>query len=155
MPTDPETGRLFLLLKAAQSSMRSALNDALEDVGITAAQLLILRALDQAPAISSAELARQCAVSPQAMVVAITRMEKDGLLERVKGEGRVIETHLTAEGYRRLELAHDRIAAAEKYLRSTVGSARIDVLCDTLDNVNTAFLNSRVVTSSRNWDVTN
>jgi DNA-binding MarR family transcriptional regulator len=154
MASDPEPGRLFLLLKAAQSSMRSALNDALEDVGITAAQLLILRALDQTPAVSSAELARQCAVSPQAMVVTIARMERDGLLERVKGSGRAIETHLTAEGKSRLERAHHRIAAAEKYLRNAVGSDRVDELCDVLEHVNDAFLKSHVVTTARSWDLT-
>jgi DNA-binding MarR family transcriptional regulator len=154
MTSDQESGRLFLLLKAAQTAMRSALNDVLEDIGITAPQLLILRALDQMPAMSSAELSRQCVVSPQAMVVAITRLEKDGLLERVKGEGRIIETHLTDEGKRKLELAHDRITAAENYLRDRIGSDRIDELCETLENVNTAFLKSHVVRTSRSWEIT-
>jgi DNA-binding MarR family transcriptional regulator len=137
MDSEQETGRLFLLLKAAQAAMHSALADVLDDIGITPPQLMALRALYLTPAISNAELARQCFVSPQAMVVQLTRMEQMGLIERVKGEGRII----------------DRIDAAVHYLRSVVGEDRIEALCETLEDLNNALLKSQVVTTSRSWDL--
>ena len=153
MDSEQETGRLFLLLKAAQAAMHSALADVLDDIGITPPQLMALRALYLTPAISNAELARQCFVSPQAMVVQLTRMEQMGLIERVKGEGRIIQTHLTEKGRITLDRAADRIDAAVHYLRSVVGEDRIEALCETLEDLNNALLKSQVVTTSRSWDL--
>lgn len=153
MESEQEPGRLFLHLKAAQAAMRSALCDAIADLEITPPQLLALRALDRTPAISNAELARQCFVSPQAMVVTLARMEQSGLIERIKGGGRVIETHLTAKGQATFLRAGERIAAAESYLRETIGEGRIDALLDTLQGVTDALLKSHVVTTARSWDV--
>ena len=153
MDSEQEPGRLFLLLKAAQAAMRSALADVLDDIGITPPQLLVLRTLYHSPAISNAEMARQCFVSPQAMVVTLTRMEQMGLVERVKGEGRVIETHLTEKGTVTLDRAAARIAAAEAYLRCALGEDRMEMLCDTLDDLNHCLLKSQVVTTARTWDL--
>jgi DNA-binding MarR family transcriptional regulator len=153
MDSGPEPGRLFLLLKAGQAAMRAALCDALDDIGITPPQLLALRAIYHTPAISNAEMARQCFVSPQAMVVTLSRMEQMGLIERVKGEGRVIETHLTKKGTATLDRAAERIAAAERYLCDALGEERVDALCATLGELNDALLKSQVVTTSRSWDL--
>jgi DNA-binding MarR family transcriptional regulator len=153
MDTEREPGRLFLHLKAAQTAMRAALCDVLSEIGITPPQLLAMRALERTPRISSAELARQCFVSPQAMVTTLARMEQSGLIERSRGGGRVIETHLTSKGLETLGRAADRIAAAEIYLRETLGSERIDALTDTLEALTEALERSEVVTSARCWDL--
>jgi DNA-binding MarR family transcriptional regulator len=153
MDTRREHGRLFLHLKAAQAAMRAALCDALSDIGITPPQLLAMHALELTPAISSAELARQCFVSPQAMVVTLTRMEQAGLIERTKGGGRVIETHLTEKGHETLELAAKRIDGAQNYLRTVLGSDRVDQLADLLEEVTDALLKSQVVKTGRSWDL--
>ena len=133
--------------------MRSALCDALSDIGITPPQLLALRALDESAAMSNAEMARHCFVSPQAMVATLSRMEHAGLIERVKGGGRVIETHLTEKGRATFERAGERIAAADRYLRESVGEKKIDDLNASLARLTECLLKSQVVTTARTWDL--
>lgn len=150
---DPETGRLFLHLKAAQTAMRAALADVLDDIGITPPQLVVMRALELSPAISSAELARQCFVSPQAMVVTLTRLEQAGLIERTKGGGRIIETHLTQKGREVLLRAGERITGAVNYIRGIMGTERVDQLTAMLEELTDLLLKSQVVTTTRSWDL--
>jgi len=152
MNPNEETGRLFLHLKAAAATMRAALADSLEDLGITVPQLLILRAVECTPAISSAELARAIFVSPQAMVANIGRLEAAGLIERTKGEGRVLETHLTDKGRAIYDRAGGRIQSAERYVTQTLGEDLVRVLDDGLLKLNDCMAKSLVVTTSRTWD---
>jgi DNA-binding MarR family transcriptional regulator len=155
MHADQDCGRLFLHLKAAQAAMRAALDDALADLGITAGQLLILRAIDANPAASSAELARQCLVSPQAMVVNLTRLETAGLIDRTpaKGGGRSLETHFTQKGLDVFERAGSRVLSAERYVAQTLGEDVVAVLDRGLQRLTDTLEKSLVVTTSRTWDV--
>jgi DNA-binding MarR family transcriptional regulator len=147
-----EPGRLFLHLKAAQAVMRAALTDAVSDIGITVPQLLILRAVDRTPAASSAELARACFVSPQAMVANIGKLEAAGLIVRTKGGGRTMETHLTDDGRAVYERAGSRIASAERYVIQTLGEDTVRTLDEDLRALTDCMLKSLVVTTSRTWD---
>jgi DNA-binding MarR family transcriptional regulator len=151
---DHDTGRLFLHLKATYHAMRAALDDALADLGITAPQLVILRTLDENPAVSSAELARQCFVSPQAMVVSLTRLEAAGLIERTpaKSGGRSLETHFTDKGRALFERAGSRVFSVERYVRQMLGDEDVATLDKDLQRLTDALLKSVVVTSSRTWD---
>jgi DNA-binding MarR family transcriptional regulator len=155
MHADPETGRLFLHLKAAQAAMRAALDDALADIGITSPQLLILRAIDENPRVSSAQLARQCFISPQAMVVNLARLESAGLIVRTpaKSGGRSLETHFTDKGLALFERAGSRVLSAERYVRQQLGDDAVNALDDGLRKLTDALLRSVVVTTSRSWDV--
>lgn len=150
--SDEETGRLFLHLKAAHGVMRAALTDALEDIGITVPQLLILRAIELTPAVSSAQLARDCFVSPQAMVNNIARLEADGLIARSKGGGRILETQLTEKGRAILERAGSRIASAERYVTQMLGEETVQSLDEGLRALTDCMLKSLVVTTSRTWE---
>jgi DNA-binding MarR family transcriptional regulator len=153
MQSDEETGRLFLHLKAAHGVMRMALSEALSDVGITLPQLLILRGIELTPAISSAQLARECFVSPQAMVANIARLEAEGLIVRSKGGGRTIETHLTDKGLAIYERAGSRIQSAERYVTQTLGEDTVRALDRGLRELTDCMQKSVVVTTSRSWDV--
>jgi DNA-binding MarR family transcriptional regulator len=147
-----EPGRLFLHLKAAQAVMRAALTDALSDIGITVPQLLILRAVDHTPAASSAELARACFVSPQAMVANVGKLEAAGFIARAKGGGRTIETRLTEKGRAIYERAGSRIASAERYVTQTLGAQTVRRLDEDLRALTDCMRSSLVVTTSRTWD---
>jgi DNA-binding MarR family transcriptional regulator len=147
-----ETGRLFLHLKAASQTMRAALADALEDLGLTVPQLLILRAIELTPNVSSAELARACYVSPQAMVANINRLEMAGLIERSKGGGRALETSMTDKGRAIFDRAGSRIAQAERYVTQHLGEETVRALDEGLLKLNDCMLKSLVVTTSRTWD---
>ena len=150
--SNEEPGRLFLHLKAAAAAMRAALGDALGDIGITAPQLLILRAIELTPAISSAQLARETYVSPQAMVANVTKLCEAGLIERSKGQGRTLETRLTAKGYGVLEAAAARVEAAVNYVTSRLGAEAMRTLDSALLGMTEALQQSRVTTTARAWE---
>jgi DNA-binding MarR family transcriptional regulator len=152
MEPNEETGRLFLHLKAAQAAMRAAMADALSDLGITPPQLLILRAIELSPAISSAQLARETFVSPQAMVANVTKLCEAGLIERSKGQGRTIETHLTAKGHETLERAADRVEGLVRYVTNRLGGDTVRKLDASLLTLTEALTQSLVTTTTRTWD---
>jgi DNA-binding MarR family transcriptional regulator len=152
MSTDRETGRLFLHLKAAQATMRAALGDAIGDLGLTAPQLLLLRALELSPGVCGAQLARECFVSPQAMVNNLAKLRDAGLIERTKGPGRTYETHLTPKGLEILEQAADRVVAMERYVAGELGPEKMRVLDEALVALNDRLQKSLVVTTSRAWE---
>ncbi|HUN29729.1 MAG TPA: MarR family transcriptional regulator [Alphaproteobacteria bacterium] len=149
---DEETGRLFLHLKAANAASRNALDDALSDLGITTQQLLVLRAVEFSPAVSGAQLARDCFVSPQAMAANISKLESAGLITRSKGEGRVLETYLTEKGHAILDRAGSRVQSAERYIAEILGADTIANLDRVLRDLTNCLQKSLVVTTSRTWD---
>jgi DNA-binding MarR family transcriptional regulator len=152
MATDREAGRLFLHLKAAQATMRAALTDAVSELGVTMPQLLMLRALDLSPGISGAQLARECFVSPQAMVSNLARLCEAGLIERTKGAGRTFETHLTGKGHAILDRAGSRVLSVERYVTQEIGAERLRELDELLVTLNGVFEKSLVTITTRAWD---
>ncbi len=90
---------LWLLSQAFYYSMTN-INDAMSVHGVSAAQLGVLRQLAHEPGLSGAELARRLLVSPQGVQLALTALEKRGLLERKRDpqHGRVLQGYLTREG---------------------------------------------------------
>ena len=151
-PLDEETGRLFLHLKAAQGAARNALDDALSDLDLTAMQLIILRTIEHNPAISGAQLARDCFVTPQAMAANIAKLEAAGLIARSKGEGRVLEAHLTEKGRAIYDRAGSRVQSAERYIAEVLGTATVAELDRNLRDLTDCLQKSLVVTTSRTWD---
>jgi DNA-binding MarR family transcriptional regulator len=150
---DEGTGRLFLHLKAAQGAARNALDDALNDIGLTALQLVILRTIEYSPAISGAQLARDCFVTPQAMAANISKLEAAGLIARSKGAGRVLEAHLTEKGRATFDRAGSRVESAERYIAEALGAETVANLDRTLRDLTDCLQKSVVVTTSRTWDV--
>ena len=107
--------RLGYELKRAQQAFRGALDGALGELGLSAAQYAALAALEDDPGLSSAELARRSFVTAQTMHGLVGGLERAGLVERRAhpAHGRILETTLTEEGLRRLGEAHRRVRAIE------------------------------------------
>ncbi|MGA7572312.1 MAG: MarR family transcriptional regulator [Candidatus Aquilonibacter sp.] len=150
---DEGTGRLFLHLKAAQGAARNALDDALSDLGLTSMQLIILRTIEYYPAISGAQLARDCFVTPQAMAANIAKLEAAGLIARSKGEGRVLEAHLTDKGRAIFDRAGSRVQSAESYIAEILGADTVANLDRVLRELTDCLQKSLVVTTARSWDI--
>ncbi|MGD0967664.1 MAG: MarR family transcriptional regulator [Candidatus Aquilonibacter sp.] len=151
-PLDDETGRLFLHLKAAQGAARNALDDALSDLGLTSMQLIILRTIEYYPAISGAQLARDCFVTPQAMAANIAKLEAAGLIARSKGQGRALEAQLTEKGHAIFDRAGSRVQSAERYIAEVLGAGTVAELDRNLRDLTDCLQKSLVVTTSRTWD---
>jgi DNA-binding MarR family transcriptional regulator len=90
------------LMKRAFYQQRRALDEAVRPDGVTAAQAGVLSRLSEEPGLSGADLARELLITPQAAQVALTSLERRGLVERRPdaSHGRILRAFLTKEGAR-------------------------------------------------------
>ena len=90
------------LMKRAYYQQRRAVHEAMRPYGVTGAQGGVLIRLSEDPGMSGADLARELLISPQAAQVALTSLEKRGLIERKPdaAHGRILRAFLTSEGER-------------------------------------------------------
>lgn len=128
-------------LKRTQHALRSTLDEALRELSLTAPQYAALAVLEDAPGVSSAELARRCFVTAQTMNAIVAGLERRGLLERRPHptHGRIRETRLTAAGYRLLAEAHEAVRRIEAAMTSDVGAEEHVALLDVLRRCTTAL----------------
>jgi DNA-binding MarR family transcriptional regulator len=103
-------------LKRAQHALRLRMDSALSDLNLTTAQYAALSALEAAPGLSNAALARRCFVTPQTMNAIVMQLENSALIERRQHpeHGRVLQTTLTAAGQQRVAQAHHIVRRIEE-----------------------------------------
>jgi DNA-binding MarR family transcriptional regulator len=149
------SGHLLAVLKYAQGASRAALEREFDELGITTQQFLAMAAIAMNADISSAELARQSFVTPQAMSTIVARLEAGGLIRRVPCPtgGRTLETRLTPAGEALLERAQERASAIEGYLRDELGAEQFDALMIALQACSAALTRgaTETVTRRRPW----
>jgi DNA-binding MarR family transcriptional regulator len=111
------TDNILWLLKQAFHFSLNTVNDAISSHGVTTAQIGLMRQLANEPGLSGAELARRLLISPQGVQLALTALERRGLVERKQDpqHGRILQAYLTDEG-RAVTTAvlSDAIAAHER-----------------------------------------
>jgi DNA-binding MarR family transcriptional regulator len=103
------------LLRQAAYRLRPALDAALRPHGITGVQYGVLSVLARDPGASSADLARACTTTPQAMNGVVATLAREGLVERRPHptHGRILQVTLTSEGDRRREAARPEVLRLE------------------------------------------
>jgi DNA-binding MarR family transcriptional regulator len=113
-PSDAERS-IGYLVKRVQQGLRRQCDAALKATGISMAQYATLRALDEHPEASAAELARLCFVTRQSLQDVLTGLRAAGLIENADAEprGRAQSLALTRQGSRRLQAAHEAVFAVE------------------------------------------
>ncbi len=94
------TENLLWLLKQAFYFSLTSVNDAISTHGVSTAQIGVLRQLSNEPGLSGAELARRLLISPQGVQLALTALERRGLVERKQDpkHKRILQAYLTDEG---------------------------------------------------------
>ena len=94
------TENLLWLLKQAFYFSLTSVNDAISTHGVSTAQIGVLRQLSNEPGLSGAELARRLLISPQGVQLALTALERQGLVERKQDpqHKRILQAYLTGEG---------------------------------------------------------
>ncbi len=87
-------------LKQAFYFSLTEVNESVKEHGVTTAQIGVLRQLTNQPGLSGAELARRLLITPQGVQLALTALEKRGLVERKQDpqHGRILQAFLTNEG---------------------------------------------------------
>ncbi|HZQ30124.1 MAG TPA: MarR family transcriptional regulator [Mycobacterium sp.] len=90
---------LWLLKQAFHFSLKTV-NDAISSHGVTTAQIGLMRQLADEPGLSGAELARRLLITPQGVQLALTSLEREGLVERKQDpqHGRILQAYLTDRG---------------------------------------------------------
>ena len=94
------TDNILWLLKQAFHFSLKTVNDAISSHGVTTAQIGLMRQLANEPGLSGAELARRLLISPQGVQLALTALERRGLVERKQDpqHKRILQAYLTDEG---------------------------------------------------------
>ena len=87
-------------LKQAFYFSLTEVNESVKEHGVSTAQIGVLRQLTNEPGLSGAELARRLLITPQGVQLALTALEKRGLVERKQDpqHGRILQVFLTDEG---------------------------------------------------------
>src|SRR3954453_6833381 len=110
---DANLGYLFRL---AHQRFRAALEEGLEDLGLSSQEYAVLSVFETRSELSTSELARITQVTRQTMHAAVVGLEAAGLLERRAVNQRVVLVRPTGEGQARLA-ARGGAAAAGAGLR--------------------------------------
>ena len=94
------TDNILWLLKQAFYFSLNSVNDAISPHGVTTAQIGLLRQLANEPGLSGAELARRLLITPQGVQLALSVLERNGLVERKQDpqHGRIRQAYLTDRG---------------------------------------------------------
>jgi DNA-binding MarR family transcriptional regulator len=105
---------LGYLFRLAHQRFRALLDEALEDLGLSAQEYVILSVFETRPELSTSELARITQVTRQTMHTAVLGLETAGLLERRPKNQRVVLVRPTKRGRKTLATGTDRIRAVER-----------------------------------------
>lgn len=101
--------------RLAELAWRKNLDGPLRELGLTIPQYSTLRALEQAPGASSAELARNALVTPQTMNALVLQLEDAELITRTASatNQRVLSAKLTPNGKALMTKAHRLVRRLE------------------------------------------
>jgi DNA-binding MarR family transcriptional regulator len=111
------TENILWLLKQAFYFSLTTVNDAISVHGVSTAQVGVLRQLSIEPGLSGAELARRLLISPQGVQLALTALERRGLVERKQDpqHKRILQAYLSDEGRNVVAtVVGDAVAAHER-----------------------------------------
>jgi DNA-binding MarR family transcriptional regulator len=122
-PSDAERS-IGYLIKRVQQGLRRECDAALKPTALSMAQYSTLRALNEHPEASAAELARLCFVTRQSLQDMLAGLRAAGLVENADAEprGRAQSLALTRLGARRLAAAHDAVFAVEDVMLQGVAA---------------------------------
>lgn len=118
-------------LKRAQAALHTAMEGALDELGIGVSQYSCLTALRAHPEISNAELARAVFVSRQATHQLLAGLHSDGLVA-IAGSGRAARLSLTPRGHALLTEAANRVDEVEQRMLAGMSPARRTTLREDL-----------------------
>jgi DNA-binding MarR family transcriptional regulator len=121
-----EDAPLGYLLHRVGAALRPELAAVLRPLGLTLPEFVCLRILSMSPGSSSAELARNSNVTPQAMNTVLRKLETIGAVERPASvsSGRALPATLTTQGRGVLKRAEAAVRVADARILSKLTSAQ-------------------------------
>jgi DNA-binding MarR family transcriptional regulator len=147
LTSDPEPdANLGYVFRLAYQRFRSALDDALADLGLSAQEYVILSVFETRPELSTSELARITQVTRQTMHTAVLALETAGLLERRPRNQRVVLVRPTKHGRTTLDAATGRVRAVEQAALAGLSRTEEGAVRAWLANVATITTSTRQTT---------
>lgn len=131
------TENILWLLKQAFYFSLTTVNDAISVHGVSTAQVGVLRQLSNEPGLSGADLARRLLISPQGVQLALTALERRGLVERKQDpqHKRILKAFLTDEGRTVVETVVGDAVAAHDQVFGVLSDEEKETLRDLLGRV--------------------
>jgi len=122
------------LMKRILIHLRGAMDEFLRPLGVTTAQFQMLRAIQNAPGSSGAQLARECYVTPQTAQGLIRHLENGGFIVRGKDRAndRIVTASVTPAGERLLEKAEKTALELQAQLWVGISAGEAQKLNDLL-----------------------
>jgi DNA-binding MarR family transcriptional regulator len=121
-------------MKRIIAHFRGQLDDLLRPQGVTTAQLVVLKAVQDVPGTSGAQLARACHVTPQSAQALLKSLEDGGWILRTKDtvNDRILIAQLTPSGVKLLETGEKLARVIEKKLWDGIPDSAVEALNKTL-----------------------
>jgi DNA-binding MarR family transcriptional regulator len=128
--------RLGHMVKSLEQEVSGAKDGVLRPMGVTVPQYTALLVISDEPGISGAELARRCLVN----------LTLKGYIERrsVPGQGRAMETTITASGKRMLAKADAAVMKVEAQLKGALAAKDQATFAKLLEQARTPFAKEEV-----------
>lgn len=122
--------RVGYLVKRVQLALRRSCDAALKSTGLSMAQHAALRALDDHPDASAAELARLCFVTRQSLQDVLGSLRSAGLVEFTDAppRGRAQSLRLTTAGRKCLRQSTAAVATVESIMSQGISAAKANEL---------------------------
>lgn len=150
LTSDPgPEANLGYLFRLAHQRFRATLEDALQDLGLSAQQYVILSVFETGPELSTSELARITQVTRQTMHTAVLELETAGLVERRPKNQRVVLVRPTRRGRTTLAAATDRVRAVEQAALAGLSRTEERVVRTWLANVAASTTSTRPTMAQR------
>ncbi|MGW5717181.1 MarR family winged helix-turn-helix transcriptional regulator [Amycolatopsis sp. NPDC003865] len=131
----PSAGRPGYLIKRAQQALHQACTDRLRPIELSMSQYAVLRALEEHPGASSAELARITFVTRQSLRDVLGGLRSAGLVTVAEqaSSGRARPVALTAAGRAKLHAADELITRVEEDMLGDLSGDQRRYLADLLN----------------------
>ncbi len=140
----PLEERVGYVLKQVQQALRTAMDGALRQHGLSTPQYSVLQVLEEDPGLSGAALARRCFVAAQTANEMVAHLERIGLIERQRSDdARVLRTYLTPEGRRLVQICDHMVAAIEERMVSRLSEKERQQLIEHLQQCAEALDDAR------------
>lgn len=134
-------GHLGYLLRQAQHAFATTMEQRLRDSGLTRPQFGVLSVLVADPGLSAADLARAALVTPQAINLLVTALEREGLVRRKKHptHGRVLQLFATSKGAQRVRAAYPTVIELEDRIAEGLSERELSAIKRWLVDVATSM----------------
>jgi DNA-binding MarR family transcriptional regulator len=129
-----ERRQAIKMMKRIMLHFRSQMDERLRPQGVTTAQLVVLKAVQDEPGAFGAQLARACHMTPQSAQALLKSLEDGGWIVRTKDavNSRILIAKLTPSGVKLLETAEKVAQVIEAKLWKGIPDSAVEALNKTV-----------------------